>query len=323
MKKIIIILTVLISISITFNAAAFELEIKKEAEVNSAEIYLGEIAEIKARGLSESALTELENLVLKSSPNPGYQKRLSRVLVDLSIQNLGYKKSQFSLTMPATVVVSRRSSVISEVEISALVEDYLKSKLDFAAEKIIIKSRSSAPELKIAAGDYQLRVAENQDLSLPDINLKLEVWQNGEKLRSLFYPVKIELLLEVLTAAKDLKSNSKIKRSDFRVQKKIISGDPEEIIQEWSEINLANVLLARNLSKGEVLKFNNLKTPYVVKWGQKLRLKVKVNNIKLSTFVEAKERGKIGEIITVENLNSGYQFQVEVVSPTEVKMISD
>jgi flagella basal body P-ring formation protein FlgA len=323
MKKIIIILTVLISISITFNAAAFELEIKKEAEVNSAEIYLGEIAEIKAGGLSESALIELENLVLKSSPNPGYQKRLSRVLVDLSIQNLGYKKSQFSLKMPATVVVSRRSSEISEAEISALVEDYLKTKLDFDSEKIIIKSRSSAPELKIAAGDYQLRVAENQDLSLPDINLKLEVWQDEKKLRSLFYPVKIELLLEVLTAAKDLKSNSKIKRSDFRIQKKIISGDPEEIIQEWSEINLANVLLARNLSKGEVLKFNNLKIPYVVKWGQKLRLKVKVNNIKLSTFVEAKERGKIGEIITVENLNSGYQFQVEVVSPTEVKMISD
>jgi flagella basal body P-ring formation protein FlgA len=55
------------------------------------------------------------------------------VLVDLSIQNLGYKKSQFNLKMPATVVVSRRSIEISEAEISALVEDYLKTKLDFAA----------------------------------------------------------------------------------------------------------------------------------------------------------------------------------------------
>ncbi|OEG61920.1 flagella basal body P-ring formation protein FlgA [Halanaerobium saccharolyticum] len=323
MKKIIIILTVLISISITFNAAAFEIEIKKEAEVNSAEIYLGEIAEIKAGGLSESALTELENLVLKSSPNPGYQKRLTRVLVDLSIQNLGYKKSQFNLKMPATVVVSRRSIEISEAEISALVEDYLKTKLDFAAEKIIIKSRNSAPELKIAAGDYQLKVAENQNLSLPDINLKLEVWQDGKKLRRLFYPVQVELLLEVLTAAKDLKSGAKIKKSDFTVQEKSISGAPEKIVQDWSEINASNVLLARNLNKGEILKSNNLKIPYVVKWGQKLNLKVNVNNINLSTFVEAKERGKIGEIITVENLNSGYQFQVEVVSPTEVKMISD
>lgn len=322
MKKIII-LTVLISVIITFNTAAFELEINNEVEVSSDEVYLGEIAEIKAADLSPAERKELINLVLKSSPNPGYQKRLSRALVDLSIQNLGYKKSQFSLKMPATVVVSRRSSVISEDSISALVEDYLKTNLDFDAEKIMIESRSSTRELKIAAGDYELRVAENQNLSLPDINLKLEVWQNGEKLRSLFYPVKVELLLEVMTAAENLKSGAQINKSDFTVQEKSISGDPEEIVQDWSEIKAANVLLARNLKKGEILKLNNLKIPYAVKWGQKLNLKVNVNNINLSTFVEAKERGKIGEIITVENLNSGYQFQVEVVSPTEVKMTSD
>jgi len=323
MKKIIVFLTVILTIIITTNTAAFEIEIQKEVEVSSAEIYLGEIAQIKAPELSDSALSELKNLVFKSSPSPGYQKRLSRVLVDLSIQNLDYKKSQFKLRMPATVIVRRRSRVITEDEISRLVKDYLKTELDFKAEDILIESKSSTHNIEIAAGDYQIKVAENQNLSLPDINLKLEIWQNDKKIRSLFYPVKVKLLLKVLTADKSLKSNSKINKSDFSIREQKISGDPAEVIQSWSEVDFNNVQLSRRLKKGEILKSNYLKTPYVVKWGQKLHLKVEVNNIKVSTFVEAKERGKIGEIITVENLNSGYQFQVEVVSPTEVKMISD
>lgn len=323
MKKLIIILTVLIFVIATFNAAAFEINIKEEVKVRALEITLDEIAEIKAPELSAAAVEELRNLSFKDSPNPGYQKRLSRVLVDLTIQNLGYKKDQYKLQMPGTVIVRRKSSVITKAEIAALVEDYLKSNLDFEAEQLIIKSRSSLSQVEIPAGDYELKVAENQNLSLPNTNLKLEVWQNGEQVRSLFYPVKINLLLEVLTANKDLNINSKIKRSDFEIKNQSISGDPEELIKDWSEVDINNVKLSRSIKKGEVLKSSYLKVPYAVKWGQKLNLQVKVNNIHVSTFVEAKERGKIGEIITVENLNSGYQFQVEVVSPTEVKMISD
>ncbi|TDO94486.1 flagella basal body P-ring formation protein FlgA [Halanaerobium saccharolyticum] len=323
MKKLIIILTVLIFIITTFSAAAFEIKIEEEVEVSASEITLGQIAEIRAPELSAAAVEELKKISFKVSPNPGYQKRLSRVLVDLTIQNLGYKKDQFKLQMPGMVIVSRKSSLITEAEIFALVEDYLKSNLDFEAEQLIIESRSSLNQVKIAAGDYELKVAENQNLSLPNTNLKLEVWQNEEKVHSFYYPVKINLLLKVLTADKNLNINSRLRKSDFEVKKQVISGDPEELISDWSEIDINNVQLSRPIRKGEVLRSSYLKIPYAVKWGQKLSLQVRVNNIHVSTFVEAKERGKIGEIITVENLNSGYQFQVKVVSPTEVKMISD
>ena len=323
LKRLISIISILTVLSFSFSAAAFQITIAPKVEVSSPQITLGEIADIKAPELSAAAVEKLKNLSFKSSPNPGYSKRLSRVLVDLTIQNQDYGKEDFQLQMPNTVMVSRKSNVISEAKISALVEDYLKSNLDFEQAQIIIESRSSIKELEIAAGDYELKVAEGQNLSLPNINLKLEIWQDEQKLRSLFYPVKINLKLDVLTANKNLKSNSQIKKSDFELKKKIISGDPEKVIRNWSEINFNNAQLSRALKKGEVLRDDYLKIPYAVKWGQKLNLRVKVNNINISTFVEAKERGKIGEIITVENLNSGYQFQVKVVSPTEVKMISD
>lgn len=323
MKKLILFFTAVIVLSTVFNAAAFQITIAEKLLVESPQIRLAEIAEIKAPELSSAALKELKNLTFKSSPNPGYSKRLSRVLVDLTVQNLGYKKEEFQLQMPKTVIVKRKSNLITEAEIFKLVEEYLNNNLDFKSDKLIIKSRTLNNQLEIPAGDYQLKIAEKQKLSLPNTSLRLEVWQNGEQLRSLFYPVEIKLLINVLTAAEDLKSGAEIEKSLFKLKEQSIAGDPEQIVKDFSEIDFKNTVLSRSLKKGEILKFSHLKIPYAVKWGQKLNLRLNRNNVKISTFVEAKERGKIGETITVENLNSGYQFQVEVVSPTEVKMISD
>lgn len=323
MKRKIIILTTLILFNLCLSTAAFQIEIAPKIEVNSPQITLGEIAAVKAPELSAAAVAELNNLSFKKSPNPGYNKRLTRVLVDLTIKNIGYSSADFKLKMPRTVLVSRASEIITETKIYSLVESYLKNNLDFKEAKIMIKSRSSVEDIKIAAGDYELQIAAQQNLSLPNTSLKLEIWQDGLKVRTFFYPVEINLKLPVLIANKNLNSNSKIEKSDFAVKEIIVAGDPEELVKNYSEIDFKKIKLVHSLKKGEALKFKNLKIPYVVKWGQKLRLRVNLNNIKISTFVKAKARGKIGDIIKVENLNSGYEFQAVVVSPTEVKMISD
>lgn len=323
LKKNILIFLVLIILSISLNAAAFEVTIDSEAEIVSSKIKLGEIAEIRAPGLSAAKLEELKDLTFKQAPAPGYSRRLSRVLVDLSIQNLGYDQNEFKLKMPKNITVSRKTAAISEEEISRLVKEYLKSNLDYSLNQLVLESRASDRSVKIPAGQYKLRIAEDQNLSLPNVNLKLEVWQDKKKIRQIFYPVKINLLLDVLVAAENLSANTAVKKSDFKVAEKKITSDPEKIIRSSSELDFNNIKLSRSLNKGDILKRNYLKVPIAVKWGQKLHLKVKKNSIRISTFVEAKERGRIGDIITVENLNSGYKFQVKIVSPTEVKMPSD
>jgi flagella basal body P-ring formation protein FlgA len=70
------------------------------------------------------------------------------------------------------------------------------------------------------------------------------------------------------------------------------------------------------------LKKDDLKIPIAVQWGDKLRIKVSVNNINITTFVTARDRGAVGDVITVENESSGYRFKAEILSETEAKMFS-
>lgn len=323
MKRMISLVLFLIILVVSVNAAAFEIKIGSEVEVTKEQISLGEIAKIKALELSASQLEELKNLSFKKSPAPGYKKRLTRVLVDLSIKNLGYQKKQYQLKMPKTITVRRKSIVIEEAEIKAVLRKYLADNLDFKAEDFHLESKKNIKDLKIAAGNYELKISDQQKISLPNTNLKLEIWNGTQKIRQVFYPVKITLVLDVVVAKKNLSFNSNISKSDFKIEKKELSGDPKKIVSDFAELNFDNLKLIHSLAKGDILSFDDLKTPIAVKWGQKLHLKANINNVSVSTFVEAKERGKIGDIITVENLNSGYQFQVKVLSSTEVELLSD
>ena len=154
-------------------------------------------------------------------------------------------------------------------------------------------------------------------------NLALQVQLEGKTVKRIYIPVEIGLRTEVLTAQKDLSYGTKISRSDFKESEKLIFADPQEIIREWNPALLNNKELRRSLRKGSILKESDIKSPFLVKWGDSLRLRVKVNNITINTFVTARERGKLGELITVENESSGKRFQAEVVSATEVRIVSE
>lgn len=307
----------------SIKAAAFEVEIGSEVEISREKITLGEIAEIKAGGLTAVKLEELKNLSFKKSPAPGYKKRLTKVLVDLSIKNLGYQQNQYNLKMPQTVIVKRKSTIIKKEEIAEIVREYLNKKLNFSKEKFRLEAAASGRDLEIPAGEYEIKISDQQKINFPNTNLKLEIWQRDKKIRQRFYPIKIILFLDVLTAARNLTANSRIRKTDFKVEKKEIVGNPEKLISDFSELDFNNLALSHSLKKGDILNSNDLRQPIAVKWGQKLHLKVNIDKINISTFVEAKERGKIGDIITVENINSGYQFQVKVISANEVRLLTD
>lgn len=323
MKKVGLLLLLLILLIFSFNVSAFEILINEEEEVLSSQIKLDEIAEIKAVDLSAGELEELKNLNLEKSPAPGYKKRLTRVLVDLSIQNLGFAKNSYQLKMPKTITVSRKSKVIPAEEIKTMAENYLRENLDFSDQSIVIESNRSLADLEIGAGDYELQVAEDQNLNLPATNLKLEILQEEKIVRRIYYPVIIKLELDVYTAVRDLSPNSKLNKSDFKKEKRLISGNPENIIRDWGAEDLSNKNLSRKMQAGDILKYNNLDTPFAVSWGDKLRLTINQNNIRLSTFVLARGRGKVGDVIKVENMDSGYEFRAEIVSETEVKRLSE
>lgn len=318
MKKIILLSLILILSSLS--ASAFEVSISGEENVSAENIRLGDIARIKNFSASDAALAELQDLELESSPQAGYSKNLSRVLVELSIRNLGYSRSEFKLDMPKMITVQRQSQLLSAQEIKEYIESYIDA--NTGSEEAVLKNMQELKDQKIAAGEYSLAAADNFELKYGRNNMPILIIAGDDVLKRIFCSFELGLKTEVLTAAETLTYGSTIDKSSFEVKEQVVFSDPSQLIREWDPSLLAGKELKRSLKKGQNLKRDDLKISNVVQWGDKLRINLNVNNINITTFVAARERGAVGEVITVENENSGYRFKAEILSESEAKMLS-
>lgn len=317
MKKIILLGLILL---LSVNVSAFEVRISGEESVSAEKIRLGEIAQISGFSSAEGSLNELRNLELDSSPQAGYSKKLSRVLVELSIKKLGYSRAEFSLNMPKMITVKRESQLLSAHSLKDFVDDYIRE--NTADEQIVIREIQEFKDQKIAAGEYTITAADNFKLEYGRNNLPLIIKSGDKILKRIFYPFELGLKSEVLTAGENLAYGTQINQDNFEIEEKVLYTDPEQVIKKWDDSLLTGKELKRSLRKGQLLKKDDLKIPIAVQWGDKLRIKVNVNNINITTFVAARGRGAVGDVISVENESSGYRFKAEILSETEAKMLS-
>lgn len=318
MKKIILLSLILIMFSCS--TSAFEVVISGEEIVSAEKIRLGEIARIRGFSASDGSLSELQNLELSSSPQAGYSKKLSRILVDLSIKNSGYVQVDFKLNMPKMITVKRESQLLSAQKIKSFVEAYIRG--NQGTQDIVINQLQEVKAQKIAAGDYNITVADNFKLQYGRNNLPLFIESDGDLIKRIYYSFELGLKTEALTAVKNLSYGSRIEKNSFKLEERVLYSDPAQVIKEWNFLLLNGKELKRSLRKGQLLKKDDLKIPIAVQWGDKLRIKVSVNNINITTFVTARDRGAVGDVITVENESSGYRFKAEILSETEAKMFS-
>ena len=304
----------------TNSAAAFEVVINQEEVVKSANIYLGEIAKINRFDFGEDDLNKLKNLQITNSPQPGYQKFINRVLVELSIKNLGYQSNDFRLSMPKKVVILRKSSFIDKSAVKTFIENELKKQLQADPENLFIKELNNPDQYNIAAGDYKFQIASPSSFKFGRNNIALEIIQNKEVQKRIYYRFNLGIKRKIYQAVRDIPYNSDLNKADFKELEQIVYKNPDQIISDWNIVQ--NKELKTSLKKGDYLSYQVIKNPYLVQWGDRVRIKIIKNNVQLSSYVIAKERGRMGEEITVENENSGYRFQAVVLSENEVKYIS-
>lgn len=319
LKKILLLILLLI---FSFNVHAFEVSIPQEIFVDSDRITLGSAAVIDAGDLSAVELKKLKELKLGRSPLPGYEKKLSQALVEISIKNLGYDNDDFRLTMPSNASVRRNSSQITAQKIAEVVKNQLKKKVDIDKDKILIKISRHPDPIKIPAGEYELIIDENYNLRMGQNTVALEIYQNGSQYKKIYVPLKLGVKMTVFKAKRRFNHGEKINREDFEKVEDEIYSDKNNLVSEWNNKKISGKIFRKSLPAGSYLSYDDFKDPVLIRWGDKVKAVVEINNISVTAFVTARGRGKLGDIIEVENPQTGFRFQAEIISASEVRFMS-
>ncbi|MGM0602308.1 MAG: flagellar basal body P-ring formation chaperone FlgA [Bacillota bacterium] len=319
LKKILLLVLLLI---FSFNVKAFEISIPQEIFVDSERIILKEAAVIDGDDLSAAELNELKNTDLGRAPLPGHRKTISQALVEISIKNLGYNNNEFSLSMPTDVSVRRNSNQVTAEKIEKAIKKQLKTRSNLNTENVLIKISRQPDPIQIPAGEYELIISDNYNLKMGQNTVALEIYQDDAQYKKIYIPVKLGVKMTVFKAKKRINHGEKINREYFEKVEDEIYSDKNNLVSQWDNEKISEQIFKRSIPAGSYLSYDDFKKPVVVRWGDKVRAIVEINNIAVSAFVTARGRGKKGDIIEVENPQTGYRFKAEIISASEVRFIS-
>lgn len=301
-------------------AGKMKISIPPQVTVKSDSIILGNIAQIK--GISGKKLKTVRNIVLERSPSPGYSRQINRELIRLLLQKEGFSSAEIELDIPRTFTVKVRSKKITSDELLKFVRNYLEDEISDSDGKIQIKFNFHPQKVVIPDTEYKLEVANDNIHDLMGrTSLPVIIKINNKKWKQIYIGVNISIKKKVFVARKDIGRGRSLQRQNFKLEVRELSNFRGELITEWDNPLIKNGVVDGSIKKGDILTSADLKKPFIVSWGERIKAKVIVGNVKVMTTVKACNRGKINDYITVENLESGNRFKARVINSNFVQII--
>lgn len=188
------------------------------------------------------------------------------------------------------------SLFINSDKVDSLTADYLKVHLKeytkFEYEII------SAPEI-IKSLDLDVKIDAEREfkLSKNHIYMPIKMVDKKGKSTSSVVTIRVKLYKKCLVAQNDIKQGEELNLSKFRIEEKEVSLLQDKVIDPEARIGIVKLKTA--MKAGTILQSRMLDDLPVVKRGSKVEAYVQNGSVVISLQAEARENGKLGEIISV------------------------
>ncbi|MFW6306727.1 MAG: flagellar basal body P-ring formation chaperone FlgA [Bacillota bacterium] len=316
---IIILTLIFFSIDIFAENSIIKIEIDNQVEINKSEILLGDIATIS--GGAGNNLAELRKLNLGKAVFPGFSSNISKEQIVLQIQNLGYSLNDFLLDMPDDVSVISASTIISSDRLAKEGKEFLSSKISSSSEeKVEIISNYRPKKIIIPENEYEIKYSVSGDNPVGNVTIQASVLVNGSIYRRVNLGYKVRISKMVYVAKRNIYRNERIKTGDFKKELRVIDSYRGSIISDMKDSLVSDGIVRYPISTGEILTSYYLEKPYIIGYGDEITAEIIMGSIRVNTTVKARQKGKKGEFIIVENSKSGHRFKAQIVNSHLVRI---
>jgi flagella basal body P-ring formation protein FlgA len=292
--------------------------VRADSSVRGPEIRLGEIAEIRA---NDPRLGErLGAVEVGRAPLPGLSRTLDQAYLKTRLRLAKVDLSQVALDLPPSISVSTASQTITGADLLAVArEAVIAARQEDAGRLLVLPGAAPPMQFAVPAGRLKLQARPRPGAELlGSISLPVEVWIDDTLQRTVYLPVKVALLTEVLVAVRALPRGTPIGADDVRIERREI-GSSQEPLRDLTA--LAGRQAARSIAAGEVLLPNLVEQPALVKRGDMVILTAEGRGLRAVTQGEAREDGKEGQVIRIRNLTSNREVYGQVDGPRSVRIL--
>jgi flagella basal body P-ring formation protein FlgA len=200
------------------------------------------------------------------------------------------------------------------------VENYIFSKGRYKKENMQIDFLNLPDNVLVKYPDARLVVSDvSRDLLSGNVTIPVGIVSANKVMKRVYVTVKIQTFDSVYVTKRSINQHQTITEDNIEKKWMEITGLEEQIVKNVNEI--LDKRTTRYISDGKPITLNNIENLPIIKSGQPITIISKVNSVVISVYGVAKEDGKKGQIIAVENSTSSAKLRGRVIDKDKVEII--
>jgi flagella basal body P-ring formation protein FlgA len=290
-------------------ALCLVIELRKEAQVTTDEILLGDIAEITPAGVEA---TLWANQRVSRAPAPGKNKVIQTSSLITYLRNVKGAKNINWLGTDNTVV-RRQGIELNEEQLKQIIAEYLAQNLERLPDADLRFTSVRAPgKIIIPTGDLTYTVTPSNPEIIGSSSFSIIFKVNGKTVKNCSVRGKLEAMADVTTAAVSIQKGSIITANQLEIRRQDISKLDTPYV---SIAGVTGMLAKRTIRAGKAIDSRNVEQPPLIQKGEPVKIVATRGGLQLSTNGVALMDGRLGEFIRVKNIRSKKLIYCKIDAP--------
>jgi flagella basal body P-ring formation protein FlgA len=290
--------------------AGLSVEVADTARVAGAAVTIDDIAEV--RGGKAGLRAKVRKLTVHRFQAGETEWRVSGRAIGRALWQAGVALDDVATDIPLGARVKREAREVDAGRVAAAVREHLRAAAG-DGERVKVAFPEGTPAFEGLSGKARVRVARDGD-----DRVRVRVVTGGEVVASRTIPVSVKRQQRVVVARDHLAPGTRIKSGDVEVA----FGAPGE--SRWAHFRSASEVVGtwvlKPVGEGQPVPRANLRMAPDVRPGDPVTLVYESDKLRLSVAGVVRQQGAVGEVLAMENRDSGKRVYARLTGPSTAKV---
>lgn len=291
---------------------AQSIALKSNVVVRGSQITLGMIADLSP------ASPQLANKRIARAPAPAKTVVLKRGQIEKILRQNSVDTSALTWSGSKNVNVVGASQQISSDDIQHQIDGFLRD-VEFRLPHIIFEfiPHSLPDTIILPVGSLQIDVIPAVKTIIGSRSFTLIYRVDGRTIKNLAVRGRLSANSEVVVVQQPLRRGAIISEADVD----LVSLDISKVHDPLFDLSdVVGLRVARSIRAGQIVERKNIEYPPVITKGDFVRIIAQRGSMVLTASGVARQDGRMGEVIRVQNSSSQKEVRGRVVGPSQVKV---